>query len=156
MKLLPTEIYQKLKQLDQDVKENLKRQGIVVPVQDKDGTIKIGYYKIAKNKKGFYSVIDYRNEVVVDNINLPQTAAVLANKLALGKYIDDYILDADRRYGHALFEEQLHEKLATRNIKKNNIDYADLMFTKAKISRFKKEKYRVEIAKGFEKLMRFR
>ena len=68
-------------------------------------------------KTGFYSILNYCNDVVVDYINLPQSAALLANRLALGKYMDDNILIADRSYGHALFEEELH-KLHQDDLKK--------------------------------------
>jgi hypothetical protein len=81
---------------------------------------------------------------------------MLANRLALGKYLDDELLDADRRYGHALFEEELHLTLAERNLKSNNVDRADVMFTKFNIAKHRKEQHRKTIFNGFDKLMRFR
>jgi hypothetical protein len=155
MKQTPDDIYQKVKQLGLDVKEQLKRQGIIVPSKTPDGSIRVGYYTIKKNKTGFYSILNYSNEEVVEFINLPQTAAILANRLALGKYMDDELLDADRRYGHALFEEELHLTLAERNLKANNVDRADVMFTKFKIAKHRKEQHRRTIVIGFDKLMRF-
>ena len=155
MKQTPDDIYKKVKQLGIDVKEKLKRQGIIVPTKTPDGSIRVGYYIIKRNKTGFYSILNYRNEAVVDLINLPQTAAILANKLALGKYIDDELLDADRRYGHALFEEELHLTLAERNLKLNNLDRADVMFTKFNIAKHRKNQYKRTIFNGFDKLMRF-
>jgi hypothetical protein len=86
MKQTPDDIYQKVKQLGLDVKEQLKRQGIIIPTKTPDGSIRVGYYTIKRNKTGFYSILDYSNEAVVEFINLPQTAAMLANRLALGKY----------------------------------------------------------------------
>ena len=155
MKQTPDDIYKKVKQLGLDVKEQLKRQGIIVPTKTPDGSIRVGYYTIKKNKTGFYSILNYSNESVVEFINLPQTAAMLANRLALGKYLDSELLDADRRYGHALFEEELHLTLAERNLKSNNVDRADVMFTKFKISKHRKEQHRKTIFNGFDKLMRF-
>jgi hypothetical protein len=155
MKQTPDDIYQKVKQLGLDVKEQLKRQGIIIPTKTPDGSIRVGYYTIKRNKTGFYSILDYSNEAVVEFINLPQTAAMLANRLALGKYLDDELLDADRRYGHALFEEELHLTLAERNLKANNVDRADVMFTKFKIAKHRKEQHRKTIVIGFDKLMRF-
>jgi len=156
MKQTPDDIYQKVKQLGLDVKEQLKRQGIIIPTKTPDGSIRVGYYTIKRNKTGFYSILDYSNEAVVEFINLPQTAALLANRLALGKYLDDELLDADRRYGHALFEEELHLTLAERNLKTNNVDRADVLFTKFKIAKHRKEQHRKTIFYGFDKLMRFR
>jgi hypothetical protein len=70
MKQTPDDIYQKVKQLGLDVKEQLKRQGIIVPTKTPDGSIRVGYYTIKKNKTGFYSILNYSNESVVEFINL--------------------------------------------------------------------------------------
>jgi hypothetical protein len=156
MKTTPSEIYVKIKQLNQDVKEKLKRQGVVVPVRKNDGTIQIGNYLIKREPTGYYSIINYRNDVIVGNINLPQTAAITANKLALGKWVDDDILRADAAYGHALFDEQVHKRLAERSLQSNDVDKAAMMFTKTAIDKYKKEQNKLEVTKGFEKLMRFR
>lgn len=151
-----TELFGKIKQIKLDVNEQLKKQGVVAPIKNKDGSVKVGNYTIKKIKTGFYSIVDYSDEAVIEFINLPKSAAILANKLALGKFVDDIILNADRRYGHALFEEELQNQLAIRNVKKNQLDKASLMYTKATISRLKKEHYLAEIDRSFEKLIRFR
>jgi hypothetical protein len=155
MKQIPDDIYQKVKQIGLNVKEQLKSQGIVIPTKTEDGAIRVGHFTIKKSK-GFYQVLDYRNDTVIDNINLPQTAAIQANRLALGKWIDDELSLADTGYGHLLFEEELHTHLAEKSLKLNNIDRADIMFTKRNIARHKKEQHRKTILYGFEKLMRFR
>ncbi len=149
-------IYETIKNLDRNVKEDLRRKGIVIPKRLKDGSIAVGRYKIVKQQTGFYSILDYRNEAIIEGINLPQTAAVLANKLALGKFLDDELLNNDRRYGHALFEEILHNQLAERSIKKNKLDDADIFYTKAKISKYKKDRFKEVINSGYEKLIRIR
>lgn len=156
MKQIPEEIYSKIRRINKDVKENLFRQGIVVPVKNKDGSVTVGRYVIKKLNTGFFCIVDYRNEAVVENINLPQTAAILANKLALGRWIDDKVLSFDSKYGHALFDEELHKKMALSQIRKKNLDQADLMFTKSAIAKSKKEKFKSEIDLGFKKLMNFR
>lgn len=156
MKTAPDNIYEKIQQISASVKENLKRQGIVVPNKKDDGSIQVGKFFIKKDGTGFYSIVDYRNEAIFEKINLPQTAAIIANKLALGKWVDDDIINADTRYGHALFEETLHKQMAERSLKSNNLDKAEMMFTKYSISKYKKEQHRSEVVKGFEKLMRFR
>jgi hypothetical protein len=156
MKLTTAEIYSKIQELNRDFKEELKRQGVVIPLRKKNGSIQIGSYFIKKGNDGFYSVLDFRNEAIIGRINLPQTAAVLANKLALGRLIDDDILQADIRYGHALFEELLHRRLAENSLKSSNYDKAEVMYTKLAISKHRKEQFKREIDKGFEKLVRFR
>lgn len=156
MKITSDEIYLKIQQISTDVKEKLKRQGIVVPVKKRDGSIQIGSYSIKKEGSGFYSILDFKNEVIINRINLPQTAAIQANRLALGKYVDDSILEADVKYGYALFDEELHVYLAECSLKKKDLDKAEMMYTKSTIAKHKKIQYMHEVRKSFEKLMRFR
>jgi|688.fasta_scaffold32414_16 hypothetical protein len=156
MKHINADLYQKIINLNREVKEELKQKGLVVPKTNSNGHIIVGRYKILKNDQGFFNILDYGNEIVIENINLPQSAALLANKLALGKFIDFKILTADRKYGHALFDEEIQLRIAKTSIKKNNLDRADLMFTKLKISRYRKEAFKKEILGGFEKLIKMR
>ena len=146
------EVYSKLAQINKNVKEQLRKNGVVVPSKTKEGHIKVGRYYIIKNN-GFYEIADYANEVIVKQINLPQSAALLANKLALGKFIDSTILEADRKYGHAVFEEELQQKLAKKYLNKN-VEYAGLLLNKAGINKLKKQHYRNLILSGFEKLIK--
>jgi hypothetical protein len=156
MNITSNEIYLKIQQISIDVKEKLKRQGVVVPIKKRDGSIQIGSYSIKKDNTGFYSILDFKNEVIINRINLPQTAAIQANRLALGKYIDDDILQADTKYGHAYFDEELHTHLAGRCLQKKELDRAEMMYTKSNIAKHRKNQHMWEIRKSFEKLMRFR
>ena len=156
MKITSNEIYLKIQQISIDVKEQLKRQGVVVPIKKGDGTIQIGSYNIKKDSTGFYSILDFKNEVIISRINLPQTAAIQANRLALGKYVDDTILQADMKYGHAYFDEELHVHLAEKCLQKKELDRAEMMYTKSNIAKHKKNQHMYEVRKSFEKLMRFR
>lgn len=155
MNLSPNDVYSKIEQLSKDAKSKLLQQGIVVPIKRKDGTIKVGHYVIKRKKDGFYCILDFKQEIVIDGINLPQTAALVANRLALGKYIEDAVVIADARYGYALFDEELHTVLARKNVQSNMLDRADVMFTKSKISRHKKEQYMKTVMRSFNKLMQF-
>ena len=53
------------------------------PVKNNDGSINIGRYTIVKDLSGFFDILDYSGDIVVDKINLAQTAIVLANKLTI-------------------------------------------------------------------------
>jgi len=154
MKQQPDDVYTSIEQLSKTVKEKLRQKGVVVPTKSKDGSINVGHYAIKKKKDGFYCILDFEKEILIDMINLPQTAAVLANQLALGKLTDEDLLGADRGYGHSLFDEELHVKLAEKSIKSNSMDRADIMFTKSKIARYKKEQFKQTIVRGFDKLIR--
>ena len=156
MKQIPNDLYHKIEMLDNDVKEKLRKQGIVVPVRSNNGSVRIGRYSIEKLKTGFYSVTNYRGEMVVENINLPQTAALVANRLALGKPFDDEIVMVDRRYGHAEFDELVHNQLADKNIKLKDYDKAEVMLAKSAVAKYRKDEFKKTITKGFEKLLKFR
>ncbi len=151
MKNLPNNLYNKIQELSEDVRKDLKRKGVVVPVKNKDGSVSIGHYRIVKSDEG-YSIVDSFNEAIVDRINLPQSAVLVANGLALGKYKDSTIIDNDRRYGYALFEEELHNKAVARS-KKKTLEYYDVMSTKAVIAKLKKEQYKRDVLNKYEKLI---
>ena len=151
MKNLPNNLYNKIQQLSEEVRTELKRKGVVAPVKNTDGSISVGYYKIVKSEEG-YCILDSGNEPVVDRINLPQSAVLVANGLALGRYKDNNVIDNDRRYGYALFEEELHNKAVARS-KKKTLEYYDVMSTKAAIAKFKKEQYKKDLLNKYEKLI---
>ena len=152
MKNIPNDLYKKVIRLSDDVKKNFRNKGVVVPVKNKNGNISVGNYTIVK-QKDFYVIKDKHNDIVIDMINLPQTAAVLANGLALGKFKDVSLIDSDRNYGYALFDEELHVR-AVENSNKKSLEYFDVMLTKATIARAKKERYKQDILKNFEKLIK--
>ena len=151
MKNITDDLYKKITRMSDQVRNDLQRKGFVVPVEHRDGSISIGNYKIKKNLDNFYSIVDCRNEVIASQINLPQTAALVANGLALGKFLDKDIIQEDRYYGYALFEEELH----TRTLQKGNaisLDKYGVSLSKYTVFKAKKEIHKREIMKSFEKL----
>lgn len=151
MENLPSNIYNKIQQLSFEVKEELRKKGIVAPKKNKDGSVSIGCYRIVKSNTG-YSVLDDRNDVVEEDLNLPQTAVLLANDLALGRFKDKRIVDSDRKYGYAVFEETLHNTVKSR--KKTPLVNYDVSIAKATEARNKKEHYKKDLLNKYEKLMR--
>lgn len=150
MKNLTEDILKKLSQLDKDVKYQLRAKGFVVPIKGKNGSIKFGWYTVVRNNNGSYSVLDHANESIVSGINLPQTAVITANSLALGKHKDAQLIDLDRSYGYADFKEQLHKRAIERDDK--SLDYFDINLEKHKNALHKKAVYKREITKSFDKL----
>lgn len=150
MKNLTEDLLKKLSQLDREVKSQLRAKGFVVPIKSKNGTIKFGWYTVVRNNDGSYSVLDHANESIVSGINLPQTAVITANSLALGKHKDAQLIDLDRRYGYADFKEQLYKRAIERDDK--SLDYFDINLEKHKTALHKKAVYRCEITKSFDKL----
>ena len=147
-------ILDKLKSLDKEVKQSLKTKGLVSARKTQDGSILVGKFKIRKNQDGLYFIEDQNNYIIVDKINLPHTAAILANKLALGQWTDREILDLDRKYGHHSFDEQLCKLLHKKNSQIKNYFKADILNEKFHTAKLRKEFYRKQIILGFNKLLR--
>ncbi len=145
-------VYKKFEIVSTQVKKQLEKKGMVIPFENDDGSISIGTYIVSK-RDGFYIITNFAKEIIADKINLPQTAAVLANKLALGKFLDTRILKTDRDYGYAEFEENLYNKLILKD--KKHLENIDILLAKVKLKQQKKETARREILKQFEKLRIF-
>jgi hypothetical protein len=150
MKTIPKDIYRQLQLVSSEVKRELFYKGLVVPVQNEDGTISIGHYTIVKDSNASYAILDHAGEAIIDGINLPQSAILLANRLALGKYKDAELLIKDREYGYADFEEQLYK----RAINRKNTDNFSIYLTKYDIAKVKKQSCKNAIIKSFEKLIK--
>lgn len=145
-----------LEKLAHKVKEDLRRKGIIIPIKETDGSITIDRFRIIKEQSGYYTVTDIKNNPVITDINLPQTAALIANELALGKWVNDDIITQDRQFGYLVFEETLTTQHAQRSLKNKDIDRAELLFTKGLIAKDKSKKIKQEIMSRFEKLRRLR
>lgn len=150
------EIYTKLTQLNKDVKEHLKRQGVVVPIKKDEDTIQLDKFLIKKISNGFYNILNIRGHEIVKGINLPQTAVVIANKLALGKWLDLELLQYDKRYGFAAFDELVSKRSICNSLKKKEYDRAEVMENKYSISKHKKNYYKRLIVNDYQKLLKFR
>lgn len=138
--------------MSRDVKQRLYKQGLVIPVKNKDGSIGFGAYKVLRDSSGYYTIVDYDNEVVVGQINLPQTALVVANGMALGRYRDTELINEDKGYGYADFEEQLYKRNMSK--KDNSLDKFDVSLGKYTIVHAKKKSHKAAIDKSFEKLIK--
>jgi hypothetical protein len=152
MKNIPTDIYKRIEVLSNEVKQTLRKKGIIVPSKNDDGTVNIGFYKIVKTDNG-YSILDRVGDAVIERINLPQSAVVLANDLALGRFKNDSILNHDRYYGYAAFEEELHSKIASKKSSKSQDTY-EIVTTKASIARAKKEIHKNSLISSYQKLIK--
>ena len=146
MKQTP-DLYKKIVQLSNEVKQELRKKGLVVPNRNKDGSITLGSFTIVKDKENFYNILDKNGSSVLRNINLPQSAVLLANSLALGKQIDHSIVSKDRSYGFAVFEETLTKKAASKS---SNLEKWDIMTTKNMIAQAKKNYYKEQIVSSFK------
>lgn len=150
------DIYVTLTQLNKDVKETLKRQGLIVPIKKDDVTIQLDKFLIKKISNGFYNILNKNGHEIISGINLPQTAVIIANKLALGKWIDIDLLHYDKKYGFAVFDELSHKRSFNNSLKKREYDRAEIMQNKYSIAKHKKDHYKRLIVNDYQKLLKFR
>ena len=150
MKTLSKDIFDKIFHITEGVKNNLQKRGIAIPIEHSDGSISFGNFTVKRDADGFYNIADYSDTVVVKRINLPQTAILLANGLALGKFLDQALLKLDQQYGYTLFEESLCKKITTS--RKSTLDKIDLILAKSSNLQLKKEDLKKQITLKFEKL----
>jgi len=143
------QIFKKIDVLSQKIRRQFLEKGVVLPSQDKEGKIRIGKFTIGKNKDGFFNINDTTGFLIVDQINLAQTAILLSNKLALGKMLDKTLLENDRQYGYALFEETLQKQALTRS---QDTDRICLLLNRLAKSSSKRKLHQTYIISNFEKL----
>jgi hypothetical protein len=150
MKPIPTDLYAKIERVSETVRKGFLNKGIVIPVKNRDGSINLGRFKVVNQHNGFYAIYDQQGESIVDQINLPQTAALIANDLALNRWLDKQLLDQDRQYGYALFEETLYKQRLTK--KNQPLDLFEIALSRNTTLKRKRENYERDIIKKFEKL----
>jgi len=150
MNTIPEELYTRIKKVSDEVRKKLLVKGVVVPIKNKNGTISIGHFTIVKENNGSFSILDYSNEIMVKHINLPQTAILVSNKLALGLYKDTELLEMDRRYGSADFEEELYKRALNRK----NSNVSSLYVSRYDDAKLKKAENKRNIVRSFEKLIK--
>ena len=146
--VVPGDLFSKIQTITTQVRQALRRRGIVIPVKNANGTVSLGSYTVVKNTQGMYQIIDEYDKVMVNNINLPETAAMVANDLALGRMLDYNIISCDRDYGYALFEETLHQRAIRSN---KNLESIEIRLTKFMICKAKREISKQEIIRRFKK-----
>jgi len=149
MKKIPNSVFNQFELVARQVLTDFKNRGHVIPVRQPNGSIQYEKFLVSKNTKGLYSVTS-KNITYFDNLNLPQTAAIVANDLALGKIVDSMLINIDRDYGFKLFEEELYQQASKR--KKNNIDQVIFYDTRRQIARVQKQELKGRIMRTFKKL----
>jgi len=152
MKPLTDDLYKKLATLGRNVKQQLRQKGFVIPVENTDGTVSFDRFTVVHKTNGFYTILDHTHEAVVDQINLPQTAVILANNLALGKSKDDQLINQDRAYGYAEFEEQVYKRAVKR--KDTSLVHFDVSQNKYSAAMAKRKMFKNTIMTSFEKLVK--
>ena len=146
------QLLDKFKFVVNNVKQELNNKGIAIPVKNNDGSVSLEKYTIVKSSQGYYVIKNRRGDVVLDRINLPQSAALLANGLALGKWADTELYKLDQEYGYKLFECELLKEHAENSIRKKNIDRAEILYNKLEMLKVGVKSSKGKILSSFEKL----
>jgi hypothetical protein len=150
MRQISDQLYKKIYNVSQEVIENFRAKGIIIPVKMDNGNVQVGHYIVSKASQGFYTVTTNNGLLVADRINLPQTAILIANNLTLGKFLDNNLLTLDREYGYASFEEDLFKKIVKS--KRSSAHKTSLWMSKIDKIKFKKKLCKHTIDESFEKL----
>jgi hypothetical protein len=151
MPLTENHLFEKFEKMAKAIKQDFKNKGLVIPSKRKDGSILIGDYIVVK-KSGAYYINNRRGHSVVGPLNLPQTAIVVANDLALGRWADQRLLESDKWYGWKAFAEQAATAQADRAYRNKDPDRADLSQYKAITAGEQKLFYKKSIDSRFDKL----
>lgn len=150
MKVNTERLYQKILDLARKVREDFRRKGMVIPVKNNTGTVRVGSYLIERKSTDFYSVVGIDGEVMVENLNLPQTAVIIANHLALKGYLNNSVIELDREYGYACFEHQLYQHAKSRE--NADPEYINLRANKYEFSGEQAELHKQLILEQYNKL----
>lgn len=143
-------LVEKVQTLADHVKQDLRKKGVIVPTKQKDGSIHFDDFIMIKETDGYH--IYKKKTHIVGPMNLPQTAIIIANGLALGKLIDEKLLEHDKWYGYKMFDEEVYTKSANNSVKSKNYDKADWCFTRAGIAKQQKELHKRDIMSHFNRI----
>jgi len=150
------QLFKRVEELAHDAKARFRAKGIILPVENLDKSVSIGEYRIVKNN-GVFMIYDEDGQIVQNHINLPQTALIVANELALGyNGVSSSILIQDQEYGAGIFEDQYLKQVAQKLAKKQDWDRYDTVLTKQEIAHSKAIQAKQAIRIRFEKLSRLR
>ena len=151
---LNPELFNKVENLAHTVLEDLKKKGYVVPTRVDSKTISFHGYVVGQDDEGFYYIKNSKNFTDIRKINLPQTAAVVANDLALGKALVGKLLDSDRMYGYKMFDQEVYKRCMKRH--KSDIDKYCLYQTRLQDAKKIANSHKQAIINSFEKLRSLR
>lgn len=111
-------IVDKLSTVSKNIKEQLKKKGIIVPVKTKDGIL-IEDYLVKQTPKG-YVILNKQNVAIYENLYFIQTAILIANSLALKKTVRSSLTLDDMKAGINEFDTILYKQRLKTAIKKQD------------------------------------
>jgi hypothetical protein len=151
---LDPELFIKVEKVAKTVIESLRKKGYVVPSALSNNRVNFNGYIVGQDVDGYYYIHNLRTDTLINRINLPQTAAVVANNLALGKSTAEILLSQDRYFGYRDFDQAVFKRAMDRS--KQNIDQFAYWQTRYNTARQQAKSYKATIVNSFEKLRSLR
>lgn len=148
-------VYYKIQELTKQVKDDFKSRGFVLPTKSDNNDVRIGNYFVSKIDDQ-YRITNRFKEIVCDNINLPQTALLLSNSLALNGKLDRSLLEKDQQYGFNSFDRDNFDRLAKLSVKKGNWNKYHHAISRKESAHMRADNAKKAIVNRFEKLYQFR
>lgn len=148
-------VYYKIQDLTKQIKEDFKSRGVILPTKSENNNIRIGNYFVSKVDNQ-YQITNKFKEVVCSNINLPHTAILITNTLALTGKIDKSLLERDRQYGFNSFDRDNFDRLARIFVKKKNWNNYYHAISRMSSATARADNAKKAIINRFEKLYQFR
>lgn len=147
-------VYNRIVNLTQKVCEDFKKRGIAIPIRDKKGNIKVGKYLIVRNSEGQYKIVNDRFEILYNNINLPQTAILVANSLATNQNVNKEVLRQDLVYGTKMFDDINYTRLSKIYLSQRKFKQSVNMSIQSDYAADLANRARDAVIKTYEKLFR--
>lgn len=111
-------LLKRLNSIKEKVKNNLRKNGVIVPIKTKRG-IKLEDYEVVLGSNG-YTVYDKWGEPLYQGIYYMQTAILIANSLATKRTVKDAWLVDDRIAGANDFDMELFDTRYKNSVKKSD------------------------------------
>ena len=151
---LDPSLFIKVEKIAKTVIDSLKKKGYVVPSSLSNNRVNFDGYIVGRDREGFYYISNPRKDILIDKINLPQTAAVVANNLALGRNNIENLLDQDKYFGFRDFDTLIFKRAMDRNTQ--DIDQFAYWQTRYNDAKYQAKSHRSTIVNSFEKLRSLR
>jgi len=147
-------LFNKVERVAKTVIDSLKKKGYVVPSSMSNNRVNFDGYIVGRDREGYYYISNSNRDMLIDKINLPQTAAVVANNLALGRNNIENLLDQDKYFGFRDFDTLIFKRAMDRN--KQDIDQYAYWQTRYNTARQQAKSHKIAIVNSFEKLRSLR
>lgn len=154
MTKLDQTLFNKVEKVASTVLQDLRAKGYIVPTKLDNNRVSFEGYIVGRDKNGFYYIEHNTRFLNLKNINLAQSAILIANCLALGRIKYDQIIEDDMIYGYRTFDQEVFK----RGMEKSKADADRYAFYRTRFldAKLKAAQRQDRIKNSFEKLTSLR